>query len=116
MNDELLMIFTGVLAVVAFLQLATFIWQICTTRSTAEKELRAYVLPVSVVREIENGVQRLKVILHNSGKTPAINVTSGIFRGIAPAVKPLPPLPDISKFKSLCSKSDLPPFFGPIIM
>lgn len=104
-SNERVAWFTGILAVVAVLQLVTLIWQILTARSTARKELQAYVLPVGASRYTENGVPKLKVVLRNSGKTPALNCVSGIFRGIAPTVKPLPPLPDLSEFKSLRSDS-----------
>ena len=64
-TDRWLMIFTGVLAVVALLQLATLVWQISTSASTSEKELRAYVFPSSATRFTENGVLKLKIVFTN---------------------------------------------------
>ena len=49
-SNERVAWFTGILAVVAVLQLVTLIWQILTARSTARKELQAYVLPVGASR------------------------------------------------------------------
>jgi len=92
-NDEttvnaLLMIFTAALAIVAFLQLITFIWQIRTTRSTAEKELRAYVYPSSAKRFRSNGVMKVQITLVNSGKTPAHNCTNWLMEAYPPENEP----------------------------
>jgi len=90
--NRMLMYFTGVLAVVAVLQLATFIYQIHTAKDAAEKELRAYVFPSSVARFRENGVLKLKVVFTNSGKTPAHACISWVFEGIAAGInKPVFP-------------------------
>jgi hypothetical protein len=94
-TDTWLMIFTGVLAVVALLQLATFIWQVCTARSTAEKELRAYVYPSSVKRFRENGVMKVRIVFINSGKTPAHNCVHRLVEAFPPAMEHFAfPLPD----------------------
>jgi len=78
-----------------FLQFVALLWQVITTRSTARKELRAYVIPTSASRYQENGIARLKLVLTNSGKTPAANCIGKGFEGIAAVVKPLPPIPAI---------------------
>ena len=72
--------FTGLLVFVTFLQLTALVWQIRTSRSTAQKELRAYVFPASAVRYVENNTPKIKVILHNSGKTPALECVSEFFK------------------------------------
>jgi hypothetical protein len=97
--------FTGLLVLVALLQLGTFIWQIIVASDTARKQVQAYVFPVSASRYMENNVLKTKVILRNSGKTPALNCVCEVFRGIGPVVKPLPPLPDTSKLPSMRSES-----------
>src|SRR5437870_4270957 len=81
-TDRWLMIFTGVLAVVAVLQFFTLVWQISSSRSTSEKELRAYVFPSSATRFRENGALKLKMVFTNSGKTPAHACISWVFEGI----------------------------------
>jgi hypothetical protein len=81
-TDRWLMIFTGVLAAVAVLQFFTLVWQISTTKSTSEKELRAYVFPSSATRFRENGVLKLKMVFTNSGKTPARACITWVFEGI----------------------------------
>jgi hypothetical protein len=97
--------FTGALVIVAALQLGILFWQILTSRSTARKELQAYVFPISAVRYIENGSPKIKVVLRNSGKTPALECVSEFFEGVGPIQKPLPPLPEIDKTKSTRSIS-----------
>jgi ATP-dependent Zn protease len=70
-TDWWLVIFTGVLALVAALQFVTFIWQVWTSKNTSEKELRAYVFPCSAKRFRNDGVMWIKIDFTNSGKTPA---------------------------------------------
>ncbi len=107
-SNEWIVLFTAVLAIVAVLQLATIIWQILTTRNTAQKELQAYVFPVSARRFIENRLPKIKMILRNSGKTPAIECIAEIFEGVGPIVKPLPKLPKVVVGRSVRSVSFIP--------
>jgi len=87
-TNRRLMYFTAALAVVAALQFLALLWQVKTTRSTSEKELRAYVFPASATRVTQNGVVRLKVELRNSGKTPALECASWVFEGVANTPNP----------------------------
>ena len=94
-SDWWLVAFTFVLALVAVLQLVVIVWQITTTREATEKELRAYVFPVAANRFTDNGVLKLKVVLENSGKTPALKCSSWAFEGVANMGSPLPAVPKI---------------------
>jgi hypothetical protein len=100
--------FTGLLVFVTFLQLIALVWQIRTSRSTARKELQAYVFPVSAHMYVENSIPKLKMILRNSGKTPALECITEIFEGLGPIIKPLPELPKIDAGKSIRSVSFIP--------
>lgn len=91
MTDWWLVAFTEALAVVAALQFFALIWQIRTTQKTAESELRAYIFPYSVSRVEDNGVLKLKVVLTNSGKTPARQCVSWVGEGVATAPDPIFP-------------------------
>jgi len=82
------MIFTGVLALVACLQLATFVWQIRSTGSATEKEIRAYVFPATAKRFRSDGVMKIQITLSNSGKTPAHNCTNWLRESYPPANEP----------------------------
>src|SRR5260370_16433841 len=76
------MYFTAALAVVAVLQLVTFIYQIYTGKDATEKDLRAYVFPSGATRFTQDGDLKLKVVFANSGKTPAHACVSWVFEGI----------------------------------
>jgi hypothetical protein len=106
-TDWWLVAFTGALAIVAALQLATLVWQILTSRDATRKELRAYVLPVSATHYTENGVRKLKIVLRNSGKTPALDCITETFHGVGPIIKPLPELPHVDTENSAHSLSFL---------
>jgi hypothetical protein len=74
-TDWWLMLFTGVLALVAVLQLLSLVWQISSTKAATEKQLRAYVLPTSAARFRRDGRMTLKIEFTNGGQTPAYACT-----------------------------------------
>lgn len=74
-TDWWLMIFTGVLALVAVLQLLSLVWQVSSTKTATEKQLRAYVLPTTARRFRRDGKMTLKIEFTNAGRTPALACT-----------------------------------------
>jgi hypothetical protein len=94
-TDLWLMVFTGLLALVAVLQLITLICQIGFTKAATEKQLRAYVLPTSAKRFRRDGRMTLKIEFTNGGQTPAYGCT-------ARTVQAFPPCDVVPSF-------DLPP-------
>jgi hypothetical protein len=58
-----------------------------TMQDTAERELRAYVSPVSMNRFVENGVAYFKITYENSGQTPAHGCAQWVAEHIVPLTK-----------------------------
>ena len=87
-TDLWLVRFTGVLALVAALQLLALVWQVLTSRDAAEKELRAYLGISKIFLDISDPTLPVgNVEIKNFGRTPAYDVRQWV--GILPGTFPL---------------------------